>query len=248
LLYWPRYTGDYLRDTVHLTAEQDGFYVRLLDNYYSTERPLPLDRAVIYAMVRANTKHEKGVVDSVLDEFWLKTRYGFTNRRAKKEIVKMQEISRKRSSAGKQKGKRSANAQQMLSKRGVYPEPDIEPEPNQEKPEPSALSFGNSSRVALTAVEAEEGTNGNGKYTTASTATVKAFRALGHQPFGTHKFQAKWTARYNEAGSDPNWTDIMELTIQDCDAEHIKIPGLFYKHKHEIENGEVKMRYKVTPQ
>ena len=39
----------------------------------------------------------------------------------------------------------------------------------------------------------------------------------------------------------------MERAIQRCQSLKVKVPGLFFKHKHEIENGEVKMRYKVTP-
>ena len=76
---------------------------------------------------------------------------------------------------------------------------------------------------------------------------LRAFLALGHKPFGPPKFQNIWLEQYSQAGEDPNWTDIMEMTIQLCQDSHVTVPGLFYKHKHEIENGEIKMRYKVTP-
>jgi hypothetical protein len=90
--------------------------------------------------------------------------------------------------------------------------------------------------------------NGNGNYTAPSAALVRAFYALGHTPFGSRRFQNVWLEQYEQAGTDPNWTDIMEMTIQICHDNRITVPGLFYKHKHEIENGEVRMRYKVTPQ
>jgi hypothetical protein len=61
------------------------------------------------------------------------------------------------------------------------------------------------------------------------------------------RFQRIWAEEWSAAAADPNWTDIMEQTIQRCKSLSVKVPGLFFKHKHEIENGQVKMRYKVTP-
>ena len=86
------------------------------------------------------------------------------------------------------------------------------------------------------------------KSTAASPAVItNSFFALGHKPFGPKPFQQVWAEEWSAAGEDPNWTDIMERAIQRCQSLRVTVPGLFYKHKHEIENGEVKMRYKVTP-
>jgi hypothetical protein len=82
---------------------------------------------------------------------------------------------------------------------------------------------------------------------TTATTVVHAFRALGHEPFGPPEFQEIWTEEWSAAGEDPNWTDLMERAITRCRSLGVSVPGLFYKHKHEIENGEVKMRYKVAP-
>jgi hypothetical protein len=81
----------------------------------------------------------------------------------------------------------------------------------------------------------------------ASAAITKSFCVLGHKPFGPPEFQKIWAEEWSSAGEDPSWTDLMERTIQRCQSLKVKVPGLFYKHKHEIESGEVKMRYKVTP-
>jgi uncharacterized protein YdaU (DUF1376 family) len=116
LIYYRRFPGDYLRDTIHLSAAEDGMYGRLLDKLYSSERPLPADRKILYAMVRANTKKDQKAVESVLKQFFSKCSRGFTNNRAMREISRSVEISVKRSSAGKQRGKLQANAEQMLSK------------------------------------------------------------------------------------------------------------------------------------
>jgi hypothetical protein len=81
----------------------------------------------------------------------------------------------------------------------------------------------------------------------APAAIEQSFFALGHKPFGPRRFQEVWAEEWAAVGEDPNWTDIMERTIQRCQGLKVKVPGLFYKHKHEIENGEVKMHYKETP-
>lgn len=133
LNYWRCYTGDYIRDTLHLNMIQDGAYRRLLDSYYTTERPIPEDR--VYDVTRANTADEKWAVDSVLKEFFKKTARGFVNLRARKEIAKYASVKEKRVTAGKQGGKASANARQMLSKCSDFathpptPNPHINTEP-----------------------------------------------------------------------------------------------------------------------
>jgi hypothetical protein len=94
-------------------------------------------------------------------------------------------------------------------------------------------------------VEKEEKQKRN---STAPPAVItQAFDALGHKPFGPKQFQEIWAEELSGAGASPNWTDIMEQTIQRCQSLKVKVPGLFYEHKHEIEKGQVKMRYKVTP-
>jgi hypothetical protein len=97
-------------------------------------------------------------------------------------------------------------------------------------------------------VEKEKEQRRRRQNTAAASATItKSFLALGHQPFGSRRFQEIWAEEWSTAGEDPQWTDIMERAIQKCQSLKITVPGLFFKHKHEIENGEVKMRYKMTP-
>jgi uncharacterized protein YdaU (DUF1376 family) len=85
--YYRRFPGDYLKDTVHLTMAQDGAYNRLLDFYYTREKPLPLEVSMIYKMVRANTDEDRSAVDFVLKEFFVLTRWGFVQKRAQQEIL-----------------------------------------------------------------------------------------------------------------------------------------------------------------
>lgn len=66
--YYPRYPGDYLAKTLDLTMVEDGAYTRLIDWYYSNERPIAHERR--YAVGRATTPVERQAVDSVLAGFF----------------------------------------------------------------------------------------------------------------------------------------------------------------------------------
>lgn len=96
--------------------------------------------------------------------------------------------------------------------------------------------------------EREEKQRRNGSAAPSAAIITQAFHALGHKPFGSKRFQEIWGEEWSAAGSDPNWTDIMEQTIQRTNSLKVKVPGLFYEHKHAVEKGEVQMRYKATPQ
>ncbi len=95
--------------------------------------------------------------------------------------------------------------------------------------------------------EEQEETRRRKTSSTADAAIIEAFLAIGHKPFGEPRFQEIWTANYSSAGADPIWTDIMEATIQQCKRRGVEVPGLFYKHKHKVEEEDVKRRYKRTP-
>jgi uncharacterized protein YdaU (DUF1376 family) len=88
LNYYPHHIGDYLRDTAHLTAAEDGIYRRLLDLYYASEKPLPLDTQWVCRLVRAHTDDEREAVGSVLKQFFEKYEDGWHNKRADEEIRK----------------------------------------------------------------------------------------------------------------------------------------------------------------
>src|SRR5439155_17617356 len=65
---------------------QDGAYGRLLDTYYAHEKALPLNLSTLYAMARANTPEERSAVDLIIAQFFKKTRWGYTQKRAAKEM------------------------------------------------------------------------------------------------------------------------------------------------------------------
>ena len=119
--WYPRYYGDYMRDTGHLSLIEHGVYTVLLDHYYATKNGLPDGDDAIYRLCRAFTDQERAAVDSVCRQFFAVNGDGKRhNRRADAEILKEIAISQSRSEAGSKRwegrNKSIASAKQVLSK------------------------------------------------------------------------------------------------------------------------------------
>lgn len=99
--YYPHHIGDYLRDTAHLSALEDGTYRRLLDLYYASEKPLVLDFIWLCKLVRAREDSEREAVHEILRQFFEKTPEGWRNKRADLEI----RLSYQRAKVARQNGK-----------------------------------------------------------------------------------------------------------------------------------------------
>ncbi len=87
--YYPFHIGDYLSATRHLSWEEDAAYRRLLDTYYITEKPLPVELRAVCRLVLATTESQREAVEVVLQEFFELTEAGWINRRADAEIATM---------------------------------------------------------------------------------------------------------------------------------------------------------------
>jgi uncharacterized protein YdaU (DUF1376 family) len=93
--YYPFHIGDYLSATRHLSWEEDAAYRRLLDTYYTTEKPLPAELRAVCRLVLATTESQREAVEIVLGEFFELTPDGWVNRRADAEIQSMREKQQK---------------------------------------------------------------------------------------------------------------------------------------------------------
>lgn len=80
--FYKFYVGDYVRDTKRLTIRQDGVYRRLLDEYYATETPLPLDHEECYRIVVATNDDERADVDLILDRYFFELDGCYHNEKA----------------------------------------------------------------------------------------------------------------------------------------------------------------------
>ena len=86
--YYSFHIGDYAAHTRHLSPMADLCYRRLLDLYYQTQRPLPLD--VDEVARRIGFRNESEIVSEVLSDFFLKSDEGFRNKRCDEEILAYQ--------------------------------------------------------------------------------------------------------------------------------------------------------------
>ena len=93
--YYPFHIGDYVSATRHLSWEEDAAFRRLLDTYYTTEKPLPSDLRACCRLVMATTETQREAVKVVLDEFFQLTEAGWVNLRADREIDAMREKQQK---------------------------------------------------------------------------------------------------------------------------------------------------------
>jgi uncharacterized phage protein (TIGR02220 family) len=126
--FMPIYTGDYQRDTRHLSMMEHGAYFNLLMHCWDQKGPIPLDERRAFAIANARSSEEMGAVRNVLAEFFVRMEDGHYNKRMADEIRRAEALSDARAQAGKRGGiaraaKKSkdirdaqANAKQLLSK------------------------------------------------------------------------------------------------------------------------------------
>jgi uncharacterized protein YdaU (DUF1376 family) len=133
--FYPFHIGDYASATQHLTDLEDLAYRRMMDVYYVSERPLPLDRRQLYRLLRANSEAMREAVDVVIAEFFTEEPDGWRHKRCDAEIERARAKSEKAKANGKlggeAKAKRSlgddvANATDEPSK-GLAPNTNTNP-------------------------------------------------------------------------------------------------------------------------
>ena len=93
MFYYQHHIGDYLSHTANLSLLEHGVYTRLLQTYYMTEKPIPLDDP--WRTVGARDSAERSAVEYVLNTFFNKTDNGFVQTRCDKELLSYKEKSRK---------------------------------------------------------------------------------------------------------------------------------------------------------
>jgi uncharacterized protein YdaU (DUF1376 family) len=111
LNHYPRHIGDWMVATAHLSEVEECIYSRMLDIYYSREKPLPLNVDQVCRLVRAVSPAAKKAVNVILREFFTAESDGWRQKRCDQEIERYQEKSAKASeSAGVRWSGRNAKA------------------------------------------------------------------------------------------------------------------------------------------
>lgn len=111
--YYQHSIGDYRRDTMHLTLLEHGVYRQLLDLYYLNECEL---NANAMRLICARTAEEMQAVETVLNEFFVKTETGWSHKRCDAEIERFHAKSKKaKASADARWRDKDANAMRTHS-------------------------------------------------------------------------------------------------------------------------------------
>ena len=97
--FYPFNIGDYASATAHLEPLEDLAYRRLLDLYYSTEQPIPLNLTKVARLIRMRAHSESIAV--VLEDFFKEEEDGYHCNRIDIELFKYHEKSEKASNSAK---------------------------------------------------------------------------------------------------------------------------------------------------
>ena len=91
----PFYTGDYLRDTRHLSPLKHGIYLLLLMHCWDSKGPLPLDEHECAGIANCRSHDEIESLRYILQQFFTKAEDGWYNNRMQREIERAEAIERK---------------------------------------------------------------------------------------------------------------------------------------------------------
>jgi len=127
--YLPLFTGDYLRDTQHLSMSEHGAFLKLLMFCWDQKGPAPLDERKLCGIVNARSGDEVEALRRVLSEFFVRMEDGYYNNRMQREVERSEVLSRSRSDAGR-KGY-EARAKQLPSKsQAIAKQEHLSPSPS----------------------------------------------------------------------------------------------------------------------
>ena len=117
MIWYKFHLGDYITHTTHLSDAEDLAYRRLLDMYYMSESPIPLDATLVARKIRLDLD----ITESVLREFFEHTPEGYRNARCDAEIAKYQHQVETNRSLGKRGGRPKKTESKSESKPTANP-------------------------------------------------------------------------------------------------------------------------------
>ena len=133
--YMALYTGDYLRDTRHLTPQKHGVYLLLLMHCWDTRGPAPLDEQECAGLANCRSADEIDSLRYILNRFFTKMDDGWYNERMVAEIEKAETLS----TVWREAGKRGAEARLKLGQAKAKPRPRVGQASATTPPPPPAL-------------------------------------------------------------------------------------------------------------
>jgi uncharacterized protein YdaU (DUF1376 family) len=91
--FMPVYTGDYLRDTRHLSPLKHGVYFLLLMHCWDQRGPLPVDEQECAGIANCRSADEVESLRYVLERFFTRLDDGWYNKRMSEEVAKADQLS-----------------------------------------------------------------------------------------------------------------------------------------------------------
>lgn len=113
--YYKFNISDWNLHTAHLTEIEELVYFRLINFYYDTEEPIPLETQSVTRRLRLGSHMD--IMQSILDEFFVLTENGYTHSRCDKEIEIYHEKANVNRSNGKMGGRPKAKKTQTVPRR-----------------------------------------------------------------------------------------------------------------------------------
>lgn len=124
--YYQFHIGDFRSATLHLSNAEELAYRRLLDWYYDTETPIPLDTHWVSRRLRVGIED----LESVLKDFFSETPEGWVNARCELEIAGYKGLVEKNRENGKKGGRPRKNKNPV----GFQSDASGNPSESQKKP------------------------------------------------------------------------------------------------------------------
>jgi uncharacterized protein YdaU (DUF1376 family) len=113
MIWWPKYVGDWKRDTAELSVMEKGVYGEWLDYCYAKEKPLPLNFQDCCRIAGCTTAMEIRAAERVI-KFFEKTESGYINQRCATEIAKWSVKSSNNTKAAEIRWERERARQAMI--------------------------------------------------------------------------------------------------------------------------------------
>jgi uncharacterized protein YdaU (DUF1376 family) len=126
--FYSFHLGDYAAHTKHLNLMEDLAYRRMLDLYYTSEKPLPVEPEKVARLIGMRDYMQE--VSDVLSDFFLKSDNGYTNKRCDKEIELYKAKAERAKAANKSRWDAQKNETVLIS--DVISDADLIPTKNQE--------------------------------------------------------------------------------------------------------------------
>jgi len=126
--YYKFNIGDWALHTSHLSLEEEAIYFRLINFYYDTEKPIPLETQTVFRRLRFGSNLV--LADSILNEFFQKTEKGFVHSRCEELIKDYRKTAKKNKANGAKGGRPRKDA----GSKETQKKPNGLPDETQDKP------------------------------------------------------------------------------------------------------------------